>query len=340
MKIGIVGGSFDPIHYGHIQMAKTALEQLNCDQVWFMPTKFTPLKDRELTSDVHRVAMIQRVLSYEPRFQLCTMEMEREGKSYTIDTVRELKQKYPEDSFVWLIGNDQLAQFDKWKSPEELTSLISFVCVDRDGELVDTPYPISRIHMEAMPVSSSEIRVGKKLNYVPYPVLCYMYEHRLYVENFVAQHVNEHRYKHSVSVAHLCEEMALANHLDGQKAYYIGLFHDIAKCMDKEHMEQWMDAICPENKEWALPVWHGFVGSEIVDRIFYLSDPQIKNAIYHHVLGDDSTDPYAMIIFCADKTDPLRGYDSSDLINQCKANIEKGFWAVKAENDKYLTKGK
>lgn len=340
MKVGIVGGSFDPIHYGHIQMAKTALQDLACDEVWFMPTKSTPLKDRSLTADVHRLAMIQRVMAYDDRFRLCTLEMDREGKSYTIDTVKTLKQKYPAYEFIWMIGNDQLAQFDQWKDPEELTSLIQFVCVDRDGQLVPTEYPIQRIHMEAMPVSSSEIRQGNKLNYVPYTVLGYIYEHRLYVENFIAAKETRHRYKHSVSVAHLCEEMALANGLDGQKAYYIGLFHDIAKNMDVQHMEQWMDAICPENKKWAVPVWHGFVGSEIVDRVFYLDDPQIKNAIYHHVLGDDHDDPYAMIVFCADKTDPLRGYDSTDLINQCKADIYQGFWAVKNENDKYLEEGK
>ena len=147
MKVGIIGGSFDPIHYGHIQIAKTGLQKLHCDEIWFMPTKSTPLKDRILTSDVHRLAMIQRVMAYDPRFHVCTLEMEREGKSYTIDTVKTLKQRYPDHEFVWMIGNDQLTQFDQWREPETLTSLISFVCVDLDGQLAKTQYPIQCIHM-------------------------------------------------------------------------------------------------------------------------------------------------------------------------------------------------
>lgn len=338
MKIAIVGGSFDPIHYGHIEMGKQALKQLQCDEVWFMPTRHTPLKSRTLASDEHRLNMIQLAIEFEPRFHVCTMEMEREGKSYTIDTLKELRKKYPEDSFYWVIGNDQLKQFDQWKGADELVKLAHFVCFDRDGQLNESKYDIQRMHMPMMPVSSSDIRIGNKLNYVPENVLKYIYAHRLYVTEFIHTRVNEHRYQHSVSVANLCEEMAIANQLDGQKAYYVGLFHDVAKAMSKEKMEAWMDIICPENKKYAVPVWHGFVASEIIDRIFYIHDPQIKNAIYHHVLGT-SQDPYAMIVFCADKTDPLRDYDSTDMIEACKKDIASGFQWVKSENDKYLKKG-
>lgn len=337
MKIAIIGGSFDPIHYGHIAMAQTALQQLQCEQVWFMPTQYTPLKDRELTPSVYRTEMVKRVCAMDTRFHLCTLEMERNGKSYTIDTVKELKMKYPEDEFYWLIGNDQLEQFDEWKEPDKLVQLCHFVCIDRNGKLSNTPYDIERIHMPIMPVSSSDIRKGNKLNYLPPEVLDYMYEKRLYVKSFVKERVNDHRYRHSVSVAHLSEAMALANGLNGQKAFYIGLFHDIAKAMDKQHMEAWMDIICPMNKKYPVPVWHGFVGSEIVDRIFYFHDPEIKNAIYHHVLGT-STDPYAMIVFCADKTDPLRDYDSSKEIALCKEDIVKGFQVIKEQNERYLKK--
>ncbi|MBB5183478.1 nicotinate (nicotinamide) nucleotide adenylyltransferase [Catenisphaera adipataccumulans] len=335
MKIAIVGGSFDPVHEGHIAMAEQAVTTLGCDQAWFMPSKKTPLKDRGLTDDVHRLAMLKIVAARNDRFRVCTMELERQGISYTVDTLRQLKQMYPHDTFYWLIGNDQLKQFADWKEPETLVKLAHFVCFDRNGELNDTNYAIQRCHMPMMPVSSSEIRCGNKLNYLPREVLNYIYDHRLYVKGFIESRVKPHRYRHSVSVANLCEEMARANHLDTQKAYYIGLFHDVAKAMPKQAMIQWMDILCPENEAYPVPVWHGFVGSEIVDRIFYIDDPQIKAAIYHHVLGT-STDPYAEIVFCADKTDPLRGYDSSAMIEACKKDIDAGFAWCKEENKKYL----
>lgn len=88
MRIAIVGGSFDPIHNGHIQMANQSLQALQVDEVWFMPTSSTPLKDRELTLDQERLAMIDLVVQKDSRFKVCTLELERAGKSYTYDTLK------------------------------------------------------------------------------------------------------------------------------------------------------------------------------------------------------------------------------------------------------------
>ena len=338
MRIAIIGGSFDPIHYGHIHMGLESIKQLKVDEVWFMPTKITPLKDRELTSVEDRVSMIKLAIEPYSNFKLCTLELEREEKSYTIDTLRELKKRYKHE-FYWIIGNDQLEQFDRWKDPEKLVKMAQFVCFDRDHMLTKTSYDIKRLHMECMPVSSSEIRMGNKLNYLPSKVLDYIYANRLYVKEFVASRVPEHRYRHSLSVANLCEEFARNNGLDVNVAYYIGLFHDVCKAMPKDRMLCWIKAICPENEKYAPPVWHGFVGAEVVDRIFYIKDWRIKNAIYHHVLGT-STDPYAMAVFCADKLDPLRDYDTSKGIQLCKQDLYKGFLKVKEDNERYLQKGK
>lgn len=338
MKIAILGGSFDPVHRGHLQIGTCALETLGCDQVWFLPSHDTPLKERQQTPANHRVAMLEIAIQDKPSFQICDIEIQREGVSYTVDTLETLTQMYPEHEFIWLIGNDQLEQFDQWKEPDRLVTMAQFVCVDRDGKLTETKYPIKRIHMTPMPVSSSEIRLGKKLNYLSDGIVEYMLEHELYIHDFVASRVNENRYKHSVSVAQLSRQMAISNGYDGHKAYLAGLFHDVAKSMSKEAMEPWMDIICPENKKYAVPVWHGFVGSEIVKRIFSIHDSQIQQAIYHHVLGT-STDPYAMIVFCADKTEPLRKYDASALREKCMENLEEGFHWIKEENEKYLRKG-
>lgn len=337
MKIAIIGGSFDPIHYGHLQMGKEAISQLEVDEVWYMPTKITPLKDRVLTDEADRVNMIKLAIKQDSRFKLCTLELERDTKSYTIDTLKELKKQYDHE-FYWIIGNDQLMQFDKWKEPEELLKLAHFVCFDRDGVLNDTKYAIQRVHMPMMPVSSSELREGNKLNYLPSSVLEYIYKNRIYVKNFIKNRVNEKRYLHSLSVAKLCEEFAISNGYDVDVAYYVGLFHDVCKAMPKEKMLAWMEIICPENIKYEVPVWHGFVASEVIDRIFYLKDERIKHAIYHHVLGT-SDEPYAMIVFCADKLDPLRDYDSSKLRKLCNEDLVTGFIKVKEENDKYLKRG-
>ncbi len=335
MKVAIVGGSFDPVHLGHLQMAHQAKEQLGVSQVWFLPTKKTPLKDRQLTDDQDRLAMLKMALEPYPDYKVCTIELEREGTSYTVDTLKELHARYPDHEFFWLIGNDQLEQFDRWKEPDTLVCLAQFVCFDRDGKLGNTAYPIRRIHMVPMPVSSSEIRRGKKLNYLAPQVLDYIYQHRLYLKGFLEERLKPKRVAHSFSVAKLCEEFACAHDLDPDRAYLIGCFHDIAKNMTEAEMKPWMEILCPENMHYPCPVWHGFVASEIVDRIFGIHDCQIRQAIYHHVLGT-STDPYAMIIFCADKLDPLRGYPVQKQIDLVKQDLLQGFWMVKEENQKYL----
>ena len=338
MRIAIVGGSFDPIHNGHIQMANQSLQALQVDEVWFMPTSSTPLKDRELTLDQERLAMIDLVVQKNPRFKVCTLELERAGKSYTYDTFKKLIKTYPEHEFYWIIGNDQLEQFDKWYHADELVKMAHFVCFDREGKLSESKYDIMCMRMPSVPVSSSEIRLGNKLNYLPEDVLRYIYRNRLYVKDFVAARLTEKRYKHSLSVAKLCEDFALNNGYDMHIAYYIGLFHDIAKYMPKDEMVKWMNSICPENMEYPVAVWHGFVGAAVTKDIFLIDDPIIYNAIYHHVLGT-SKDPYAMMVFCADKLDPLRGYDSSKLIEICNKDIKEGFDLVVQQNREYLKRG-
>ena len=335
MKIAILGGSFDPVHEGHLQMARTALEQLGADAVWFMPAADTPLKDRQLTPAKDRLAMLEAAVENEPRFQVCTLEMERGGRSYTIDTARALKEQYPDTEFVWLIGNDQLKQFSKWKDVDELVQLMPFAAFSRDGKLSKTRYPVRPLQMEPVPVSSTQVRRGECLNYVPRPVLDYIYKNRLYIKDFLPSRMAVHRYLHSLSVASLCEEIALANGLDGDLAFVIGLFHDIAKQLVYRQQRAWMEKERPDCLAEPVPVWHGYVGAAVAREVFYLDDPVITNAIASHVHGS-STEPYAMIVYCADKLDPLRGYDSRPLIQACMQDIRAGFDLVYVQNQEYL----
>ena len=106
----------------------------------------------------------------------------------------------------------------------------------------------------------------------------------------------------------------------------------------KDEMLKWMQSVCPENMEYPVAVWHGFVGAAVTKDIFLIENPIIYNAIYHHVLGT-SQDPYAMMVFCADKLDPLRGYDSTKLIEICNKDIKEGFDLVVQQNREYLKRG-
>lgn len=339
-RVALLGGSFDPIHWGHLNMAKAALDELKVDEVWFIPSNQTPLKDRVLSPAKDRLAMVRLAMKEDPRFRISTVDLTRNGPSYTVDTLRILKREFPEIDFTWLIGADQANQFSKWKDADELLKLADFAVVDRDGrEPEPSEYPFRKISMTYTPVSSSEIRGGTKINFLPDPVRQYILDHGLYLVNWVGHQVSEKRLAHSASVARLCRMMAQAHGLDEHKAWLAGLFHDIAKDMPVEEQRKWVAAINPEGLNEHHAIWHGYAGSEIVKRNYGISDPMIQNAIFNHVKGT-SYDPYAMIVFAADKLDPLRGYDSKPLIRACILDLYNGFMLVKRENREFLDKEK
>lgn len=337
-NVALVGGSFDPIHMGHVNMAKAALDHLNVDEVWFVPSQSTPLKDRDLTSGTQRLDMLRLACRMDDRFKINPVDLKRNGKSYTIDTLRILHAEHPDTQFYWLIGADQYDQFDQWKDADELVQLAQFVVVDRDGKTGHNDhFDLPHIPMEPADVSSSEIRQGNKLNLLPDGVLDYILDHELYQLWWVKQRVSPRRFAHSVSVANLCRELAEAHDLDGHRAWLAGILHDVCKDMPPKELEKWVAALHPESLKEHKAIWHGYVGAAVADRIFGVHDPVICNAIFNHVKGS-SYDPYAMIVFIADKLDPLRGYDSSGLIKACKHDLYNGFMLVKRENREYLEK--
>lgn len=340
IKTAILGGTFDPIHNGHMEMAEYALNHLGMDEVWLMPAKITPLKDRSITNAKERADMIELALEEEENIKLSLLEMEREGKSYTIDTARELVKRYPDREFYWLIGQDQAAQFDKWKDHDELLKLIHFKSFKRAGAPEVEPNGVEMIDFEPMDVSSTQIRKGQALYHLDPKVLNYIYDHDLYLESFLDERLKEKRKAHSISVANLARDIAACNGMDENQAYLAGIFHDIAKEMPLAQAKEWMEKAAPQHMDEPTPVWHAYVGAAITKEIYRIEDMDIYDAIYNHTINR-SHKPLAKIIFAADKLDPLRGYDSSKLIEACKKDIYEGYEQVLKENEKYLKeKGK
>lgn len=337
-KVALLGGSFDPIHWGHLNMGKAALEQLGMDEVWFIPTNQTPLKERGLTPGAHRLAMLRLACKEDDRFRISTVDLQRNGPSYTVDTLEILHKQFPEIEFTWLLGTDQAEQFSRWKNPERLLELADFAVVDRDGKKADSSaYPFRHFDMIPTKVSSTDIREGTHLNFLPESVLDYILDHELYLVGWVGRQVSKKRLAHSASVARLCRQLAKAHGLDEHKAWLAGLFHDIAKDLPQEEQRQWVEAVNPQGLREHHAIWHGYAGSEIIRRNYGIKDPVIQNAIFNHVKGT-SYDPYAMIVFISDKLDPLRGYDSEGLFRACLLDLYNGFMLVKRENREFLEK--
>lgn len=337
MKVAVLGGAFDPIHKGHLQIARYAKKKLGVDEVWFMPTKTSPLKHAQIASFQQRVHMIQRATQPYRYMRICTLENELEGYSYTIRTVKELKKRYPTYEFCWLIGDDQAEQFVKWKDSEELKNLLPFYVFSRFQDDMRLPEGLHRLSMPLIDVSSSEIRKGHKLYYLPKSVMNYIGMYGLYIEDMVKEHMSEKRFQHSLSVANLCVELAKCHKLDTRVAYLMGITHDVCKQLPYDKACIWMHIHMKENMNQAPAIWHGYIGAAYVSRVFHIYDKRVTQAIFHHVIGRNKTD-YDRILFIADKLDPSRGYDSNKEIAISKQDLKRGFNVVKEQQRAYLKK--
>jgi nicotinate-nucleotide adenylyltransferase len=200
MRIGILGGTFNPVHMGHLVLAQDALEEYELDKVLFVPCATPAHKEASsLAPARHRVAMLELALEHDPRFEVSMVELDRGGVSYTIDTVEALSVVDPTAELFFIIGGDTLFEIHSWRQVERLLSLCEFIVMARPGfedrELtaqalrLDDPWPerlAARVTaMHQVEVSSSDIRMrvaeGLSIRYlVPPEVAMYICEHNLY----------------------------------------------------------------------------------------------------------------------------------------------------------------
>ena len=132
MKIGILGGSFDPIHNGHIHMALAACEKFALDQVWLIPAGHSPNKNEQTMTDaLHRYQMCEIAAKAYPRLKVSRLEIDSEERSYTYRTLQELNEAYPDDRFYFIMGGDSLDYFDRWLYPEIITKLCTILVMSR-----------------------------------------------------------------------------------------------------------------------------------------------------------------------------------------------------------------
>lgn len=186
-KIGIFGGTFNPIHIGHLYIAQMAVEKCQLDQVVFVPAARNPLKSTKgLVSSKDRLKMTRLAIGKNPYFDVSDFEVRRGGKSFAIDTIRHFKEKYENDKLYFVIGGDTLETLSTWKDIEEINKLVTFVVLHRPGsELKKTPYRTKLIPLPGLNISSTylrrKVRVGGTVSYLlPGPVRKYIKDKNLY----------------------------------------------------------------------------------------------------------------------------------------------------------------
>lgn len=199
MRLGVFGGTFDPVHYGHLRLAESAREEedLRLDKVLFVPAGVPwRKKDRVVTTAAHRAAMLQIAIEGNDAFELSSVELEREGPSYTVDTLEALRKQYPSSEIFLIMGEDALLDLPNWHDPERILSLAKLAVASRADGRQDQLHALSekipgewakvtRVRMEVLEISGTAIREsvrrGWSVRYlVPEPVRRYIQEHGLY----------------------------------------------------------------------------------------------------------------------------------------------------------------
>lgn len=188
-RVGIIGGTFNPPHLGHLIIAQQVGQQLALDKVYFMPDAEPPhIDEKPFIDGKHREEMVKRAIADNDLFALEVVELKRGGKSYTIDTMKELIEKNPDTDYYFIIGGDMVAYLPKWERIDELMTLVHFVGVVRPGYPDTSPYPIIWVDSPLVDISSTKIRTmvkcGRPLRYiVPEGVERYIKEEGLYVND-------------------------------------------------------------------------------------------------------------------------------------------------------------
>jgi len=340
-KVILFGGTFDPIHFGHIEMARRAKEQVGADEVVFIlakrPRWKSPAVDVRLRLDMLRLG-IQNING----FSISLFEVDSESEiNYTIDTIRHFCESYKTAELYYLIGFDQVAKFPDWKDGDQIASLAHVIAYGRadyplDQKIVEN-YKMTLVNGPLLDVSSTAIRELRSLD-TPYPVISYIVDQDLYFMKKLHTFINNRRLEHSVSVAKLAYSIAENNGLSPQKAFIAGLLHDIGKehIHDAAMLAKIKEIYFDENEDLPKFAYHQFSGSLIAASEFAVKDPEIIEAIRYHATGKANMSPLGMVIYSADKIEPTRGFDSTELIKACIENYEQGFIEVLQANRAFL----
>ena len=332
MKICISGGTFDPIHKGHIEIAKIALSQFNLDKVIFMPTGNSYMKS-DVTPSIHRYNMLKLAIEGIDKFEISDLEIKRAGYTYTKDTVVYFKENYPDDELYFLIGTDTLFMLEKWYMPEYLFKNLIFIVAKRgDADSVAKAEELKEkfnadirfMHNDIIDISSTEIREefdNKSYDefnnrFFDKKVFEYIKENHLYKEmndaemiTLLSKELKESRLMHTFGVIDTATALAKAYQADIKKCERAALLHDCAKYMPLEDMI----AICERNfvelndlEKSKDSLLHAKAGACLAYEKYGIKDKEILDAIKYHTTGKPDMSLIEKIIFVSDFIEPGR----------------------------------
>ncbi len=337
MKIGIFGGSFNPVHFGHVNLVKAAKRALGLDKVIIMPTHATPKKGGRFGIFVgQREELCRIAFEKEKNVEVSDYEIKKGGVSYSFETCGYLKEKYPFDKLYFLLGADSYATFPDWKLPLKILECVTLAVCDRGEkenlEKADKNFKahfgfgigsgVEKFGCGRCDISSTRIRtlaafgewVGE---YVPEKEADYIYKKGLYALpglDRVKDCINNgKRYAHTLRVAVMAAENCARFGVDEITAVMAAAFHDCAKYL-KQGDEKLSGFVCEEGVP--VPVVHQYSGAYVAENYFNIRDENILDAIRCHASGKENMSPTAKLLYLCDMLEEGRDFDGVEALRE------------------------
>ena len=346
-RIGVFGGTFNPVHLGHVRLAENYIKALGLQRLLVIPTRTPPHKAAPHLPDGQiRLRLCQLAFADIPQVQVSDMELRRSGKSFTVDTLRQLHQLYPQAELFLLVGSDMFLTFSQWKDWQEILKLATLCTAARNiGELdalnscaqqLSQYGSVMVFDFPVLPLSSTQVRqeltaghdctslVGEAVYREILKLGLYQKAGKTemtredYVE-VIRPMLKPKRFEHSLNVARQAVKLAKLYGEDEEKAYVAGILHDICKNMSDKEQLQWMEKsgiIFDDNLLAQPPVWHGFAGAEYLRQVLRIEDEDIINAVRYHTIARAGMSRLEQIIYLADLTSEERNYPDLDRMSK------------------------
>ena len=349
MKIGIYGGTFNPIHTGHIHAAKQAAQILGLDKLLMIPDRIAPHKQIPSGSPTpeQRLQMLQLAVAGETGMEVSDMELKREGPSYTYLTVEALRASHPEAELYLLMGTDMFLSFHTWKNPERITAHATLAVMYRGekgeaekiavrkAEMEAAGVRVETVQNDAIQISSTQLRrmiaFRCASEFLPHGVEAYIRENRLYdscaawkklpmeeLEPIVVGLLKPNRVAHVLGCRDTAVELAKRWGADVTDAARAGILHDITKALDgplQLTLCREYGTILDEFGYKYPKTLHALTGSLVAERIFGESEA-VVSAICHHTTGKADMNLLEKIIYVADYMEPCRNFPGVERLRE------------------------
>lgn len=331
MKIGLFGGSFNPIHKGHIKIAKAAIKELKLDQLIFIPCQRNPFKkDVNYVDSQKRLEMIEMVL--EDKMIVSSFEINQQGTSYTIETVKHFRNKYPHDEIFLIIGSDNLTKLQKWKNIDQISKLSQIVIFKREKQINKTnikKYQCLLINNQLFPESSTDFLKGN-FDILDQKVLTYIGKYKLYFDDILKNCLDHKRYLHSLHAKNFAIELAKNNNFNIEKAAFAAFVHDIGKNIannNKEKARKDLQLFYGTKKTFEDYELHQEIGYMILKK--FQIEEDIAHAVKVHTSLSLELNTLDKIVYLADKLCQGRKYPNIQEHRKIAlSNIDEGLKIV------------